>query len=218
VGGPVEFNSHYDLLASECRIASLVAIAKGDVPIEHWFTLGRPRVARAGGSGIGHQTLLSWTGTMFEYLMPLLFTRSFDNSLLDGACRNAVAEQIEWGRDKDLPWGVSECAWSSLDSNQTYQYHAFGIPALALKPGLDEENVVAPYATMLSLQVDPESAIDNLDRLSKLGLDGPMGFYESVDFTRDSTSEGTRGVVIYTYMSHHQGMTLLALDTCSIAE
>jgi cyclic beta-1,2-glucan synthetase len=207
VGGPVQFNSHYDLLASECRVASLVAIAKGDVPLDHWFTLGRPRVWRPDG-----QTLLSWTGTMFEYLMPLLFTRTFDNSLLDSACRNAVAEQIGWGREKQLPWGVSECAWSALDSNQVYQYHAFGIPALALKPGLDEEHVVAPYATMLSLQIDPEAAIENLGRLQRLGLDGPMGFYESVDFTRESTSEGARGVVIYTYMSHHQGMSLMALD------
>jgi cyclic beta-1,2-glucan synthetase len=207
VGGPVHFSSHYDLLASECRVASLVAIAKGDVPLEHWFALGRPRVSRPEG-----QTLLSWTGTMFEYLMPLLFTRNFDNSLLDSACRNAVTEQIEWGRDRSLPWGVSECAWSALDSNQTYQYHAFGIPALALKPGLDEQNVVAPYATMLSLPLDPEAAIQNLSRLQKLGLEGPMGFYESVDFTRESTSEGGRGVVVYTYMSHHQGMSLLALD------
>jgi cyclic beta-1,2-glucan synthetase len=207
VGGPVQFHSHYDLLASECRVASLVSIAKGDVPLDHWFTLGRPRVWRPDG-----QTLLSWTGTMFEYLMPLLFTRTFDNSLLDVACRNAVAEQIAWGREKHLPWGVSECAWSALDSNQIYQYHAFGIPALALKPGLDEENVVAPYATMLSLPINPEAAIDNLGRLRKLGLDGPMGFYESVDFTRESTSEGARGVVIYTYMSHHQGMSLMALD------
>jgi len=212
VGGPVEFNSHYDLLASECRVASLVAIAKGDVPIEHWFTLGRPMVSRLRSHVPKEQTLLSWTGTMFEYLMPLLFTKSYDNSLLDGACRNAVAEQIEWGREKNLPWGVSECAWSALDMNQTYQYHAFGIPALSLRPGLDEENVVAPYATMLALLIDPGAAIDNLEHLRKLGLEGPMGFYEAVDFTRERTAQGGRGVVIYTYMSHHQGMTLLALD------
>ena len=212
VGGPVEFTSHYDLLASECRLASLTSIAKGDVPLEHWFALGRPRVASPRGVGPGRETLLSWTGTMFEYLMPLLFTRSFDNSLLDGACKNAVLEQIAWGREMGLPWGVSECAWSALDSNQTYQYYAFGIPALALKPGLDEENVIAPYATMLSLAVDQEASVENLARLGKLGLVGPMGFYDSIDFTRESTSSGAKGVVIYTYMSHHQGMTLLALD------
>ena len=141
VGGPVEFASHYDLLVSECRIASLVAIAKGDVPLEHWFALGRPRVAGPDG-----QTLLSWSGTMFEYLMPLLFTRTFANSLLNGACRNAVDQQIAWAREKNLPWGVSECAYSALDSHQTYQYRAFGVPALALNAGLDEGEVIAPYA------------------------------------------------------------------------
>jgi cyclic beta-1,2-glucan synthetase len=211
VGGPVEFTSHYDLLASECRIASLVAIAKGDVPVEHWFVLGRPR-ATSRTEGSSEQALLSWSGTMFEYLMPLLFTRTFENSLLDEACRNAVAEQMRWGREKKLPWGVSECAWSALDSSQIYQYHAFGIPALAMKPRADERNVVAPYATMLALPLVPESAVDNLERLRGLGLDGPMGFYEAIDFTRPGSSTGQRGVPIFTYMAHHQGMTLLALD------
>lgn len=208
VGGPVEFKSHYDLLASECRLASLVGIAKGDVPMEHWFALGRPRIAGPDGKTL----LLSWTGTMFEYLMPLLFTRTFDNSLLHSACRNAVGEQMKWGRERDLPWGVSECAWSALDSNQIYQYFAFGVPALGLKVPIDEGDVVAPYATMLALQVDPEAAIENLSRLKKLGLEGPMGLYESLDFTRQSTREGKRGVIVYSYMSHHQGMSLLALD------
>ena len=209
VGGPIEFRSHYDLLASECRLASLVAIAKGDVPLEHWFSLGRPRSA---SGHRGEQPLLSWSGTMFEYLMPPLFTRSFDNSLLDGACRTAVAEQIEWGRKQGLPWGVSECAWSALDANQIYQYQAFGIPALALKPGLDQPRVIAPYATMLSLSLATDAAVANLGRLSKLGLEGPMGFYEAIDFTRESSSGGAPGVVIFTYMAHHQGMTLLAID------
>ncbi len=124
VGGPVEFTSHYDLLASECRLASLVAIAKGDVPVEHWFALGRPRVSLPGGA-----VLLSWSGTMFEYLMPLLFTRTFANSLLDQACRDAVQQQIEYGHEKDVPWGISESAYSALDANQIYQYRAFGVPA-----------------------------------------------------------------------------------------
>ncbi len=206
VGGPVEFSSHYDLLASECRVASLVAIAKGDVPLEHWFALGRPRMTTPEG-----QTLLSWSGTMFEYLMPLLFTRTFPNSLLDEACRDAVVQQVSWAREKKLPWGVSECAYSALDANQIYQYHAFGVPALALNAGLDEGDVIAPYATMLSLQVDLRASIANLTRLQELGLDGPMGLYEAIDFTRQS-SRGKRGVVIYTYMSHHQGMSLLALN------
>jgi cyclic beta-1,2-glucan synthetase len=207
VGGPVEFLSHYDLLASECRIASLVAIAKGEVPLEHWYALGRPRVAGPDG-----QTLLSWSGTMFEYLMPLLFTRTFANSLLDGACRNAVVQQMSWAREKNLPWGVSECAYSALDSHQTYQYRAFGVPSLAMNAGMDEGEVIAPYATMMSLQIDPRAAIANIIRLQTLGLDGPMGLYEAIDFTLESSRGGQRGVVIYTYMAHHQGMSLLALN------
>ncbi len=207
VGGPVEFTSHYDLLASECRLGSLVAIAKGDVPIEHWFALGRPLVSAGGG-----QSLVSWSGTMFEYLMPLLFTRSFTNSLLDHACREAVRLQIRYGRDKDVPWGVSESAYSALDTHQIYQYRAFGIPALALKPGLEDDLVVAPYATMLALTIDPKDAVENLRRLQDLNLDGPMGFYESIDFSRESEPNRQRGVTIFAYMGHHQAMSLIALD------
>ena len=207
VGGPVEFNSHYDLLASECRLASMVAIAKGDVPVEHWFALSRPLVSTG-----GDRTLLSWSGTMFEYLMPLLFTRTFTNSLLDQACREAVRLQIQWGRDKDVPWGVSESAYSALDTHQIYQYRAFGVPALALKPGLEDDLVVAPYATMLALTIDPKEAVENIRRLRNMDLDGPMGFYESIDFSRESKRDGEPGVTIYAYMGHHQAMSLLALD------
>jgi cyclic beta-1,2-glucan synthetase len=207
VGGPLEFNSHYDLLASESRLASMVAIAKNDVPVEHWFTLRRPR-----GAGPHWQTLLSWSGTMFEYLMPLLFMRTYQSSLLDQACRNAVARQIEYGRDRVGPWGVSEAAYSALDAHQIYQYRAFGVPDLAIQPDLDEEPVVAPYASMLALMIDPQSAIPNLQSLEELGLDGPMGLYESIDFSRESKRDGTPGVVIYAYMAHHQGMSLVALD------
>ena len=207
VGGPLEFNSHYDLLASECRLASLVAIAKGEVPVEHWNALARPLA-----SSHGRRTLLSWSGTMFEYLMPLLFTRSFSNSLLDHACRDAVAQQISHGRLKTVPWGVSEAAYSALDANQVYQYKAFGVPGLALKPGLEDDLVVSPYSTMLALTVDPEAALDNLRRLAAFDLQGPMGFYESIDFSRENSRNGKPGIVIYTYMAHHQGMSLLALD------
>jgi cyclic beta-1,2-glucan synthetase len=207
VGGPLEFTSHYDLLASESRLASLVAIAKNDVPVEHWFTLRRPR-----GAGPHWQTLLSWSGTMFEYLMPLLFMRTYQNSLLDQACRNGVALQIEYGREKGVPWGVSEAAYSALDAHQIYQYRAFGVPDLAIQPDLDQEPVVAPYASMLALMIDPRSAIPNLQRLESLGLDGPMGLYESIDFSRESKRDGSPGLVIYTYMAHHQGMSLVAMD------
>ncbi len=207
VGGPREFPSHYDLLASECRVASLVAIARGDVPVQHWHALSRPYSYTTTG-----QALLSWSGTMFEYLMPLLFTRTFTNSMLECACRDAVAGQIEYGKAQGIPWGVSESAYSALDSHQIYQYKAFGVPALALNPGLEDALVVAPYATVLALLVDPVAALKNLERLQVLGLAGPMGFYESIDFTRENTRHGKPGVVTYSYMAHHQGMTLAALD------
>ena len=207
VGGPLEFNSHYDLLASECRLASLVAIAKGEVPLEHWHAMARPLASLHGGPA-----LLSWSGTMFEYLMPLLFTRSFSNSLLDHACRDAVAQQIAYGREKAVPWGVSEAAYSALDANRIYQYKAFGVPDLALKPGLEDDLVISPYSTMLALTVDSEAALDNLRRLATFDLEGPMGFYESIDFSRENSRDGKPGIVIYTYMAHHQGMSLLALD------
>jgi cyclic beta-1,2-glucan synthetase len=207
VGGPREFTSHYDLLASECRLASLIAIAKGEVPIAHWSALSRPYVYSA-----GQDALLSWTGTMFEYLMPLLFNRTFSNSLLDWACRQAVQRQIEYGREMKVPWGVSESAYSALDANQVYQYRAFGVPALALKQEQDDKLVVAPYATMLALSVDSSAAIENLQRLEATGLAGPMGLYEAIDYSRQNRRGGELGVVIYAYMAHHQGMSILALD------
>jgi cyclic beta-1,2-glucan synthetase len=206
VGGPVNFGAHYDLLASEARLSSLVSIAKGDVPIGHWLALGRPYTSSNG------QVLLSWSGTMFEYLMPLLFTRSFRNSLLDNACAAAVSRQIEYGRDRDVPWGISESGFSAIDSHQIYQYRAFGVPSLGLKRGLEEDLVVAPYATALALQVEPTKSINNLKRLEKLGMYGRMGFYESLDFTREQERKGEKGVIVYCYMAHHQGMSLMAIN------
>ena len=205
VGSTVEHVNFYDLLASECRLASLVAIAKGDVPVDHWFALGRTRSPSDEGP-----VLLSWSGTMFEYLMPVLYTRSFAGSLLDRACQQAVQKQIEHGQNEKLPWGVSESAFSALDMNQSYQYRAFGVPSIALKRGEDDP-VVAPYATMLALMVDPAAAIANIKRLASLGLAGPMGLYESIDFSREKSPDGARGVVVYTYMAHHQGMSLTAM-------
>ena len=171
--------SSYDLLASEARLGSFVAIARGDVPLEHWFSLSRPYGA------IGRQrVLLSWTGTMFEYLMPLLFQRSYGNSLLDKAAREAVAVQIAYGRTRRVPWGISESAFADLDLNKTYQYKAFGVPALGLKRGLEEQLVVAPYATLLALNVAPGETVQNLKRLAGLGLLGDYGYYEAMDFSR----------------------------------
>ena len=206
VGGPREFTSHYDLLASECRLASLIAIAKGDIGAEHWHAMNRPWVYSHGG-----QTLLSWSGTMFEYLMPLLFTRTYSNSLLDYACQDAVERQIDYGNRNGVPWGISESAWSALDVHQIYQYRAFGVPLLALNPGTEEELVVSPYSSVLAMMIDPAAAVENLQRLQDLGMAGPMGFYEAIDFSRENR-KGERGVVIYCYMAHHQGMSLNALD------
>ncbi len=205
-GGPQNFSAHYDLLASEARLSSLVAIAKADVPVHHWLALGRPYTSSDG------QVLLSWSGTMFEYLMPLLFTRSFRNSLLENACTAAVQRQVEYARDRGVPWGISECAYSALDSHKIYQYRAFGIPSLGLKRGLEEDLVVAPYATALALLVDPVESIKNLRRLDKAGMYGRMGFYESLDYTRQRERRGRKGVIIYTYMAHHQGMSLMAIN------
>ncbi len=206
VGGPVNVTTHYDLLASEARLSSLVAIAKDDVPVEHWLALGRPYTSTYG------QVLLSWSGTMFEYLMPLLFTRSFRNSLLDNACAAAVRRQIDYARERGVPWGISESAYSGLDIHRIYQYRAFGVPSLGLKRGLEDDLVVAPYATALALLVFPMDAVRNLKRLEKIGLYGPRGFYESVDYMRQQEREGEKGVIVYSYMAHHQGMSLIAIN------
>ena len=205
--GPPTFTSYYDLLASESRLTSLVSIAKGDVQIEHWFGLGRPMRTTPHG-----RQLLSWSGTMFEFLMPLLFTNSYENSQLDLACRNAVIGQIRFGKKYNLPWGMSESAYSALDERQTYQYRAFGVPELAQNPDTDNRLVVSPYSTMLALMVNKRASVANLKKLEQEGLAGPMGFYEAMDHSRSSTREGGRGVPIYSYMAHHQGMTMAALD------
>ncbi len=207
VGGPREFNSHYDLLASECRLTSLIAIARGDVPVEHWYAMSRPYTKSKSG-----EALLSWSGTMFEYMMPLLFTRAFENSLLERACRDAVDRQIEYGNENGVPWGISESGYSAIDANGIYQYRAFGVPDLALDPGSEGDLVVAPYATVLAMQVDAPAAAANMVRLAGLGLSGPDGFYEAIDFTRQSKREGEPGVIISSYMAHHQGMSLAALN------
>ncbi len=206
--------SSYDLLASESRLGSFVAIARGDVPLEHWFTLSRPYGA-AGVAG-RKRVLLSWTGTMFEYLMPLLFQHSYPNSLLDKAAANAVAIQIAYGRTHGVPWGISESAFADLDLDKTYQYKAFGVPALALKRGMEEHPVVAPYASLLALGLAPDAVVRNLKRLNNLNLLGDYGYFEAMDFSRQpqrdfSSKTFKQGIIIEAYMAHHQGMAFLAL-------
>jgi len=204
-GGHLD-SAYYDLLASEARFGGFVAIARGDVPIEHWFSMSRPYGA------IGRRrVLLSWTGTMFEYLMPLIFQRSYGNSLLDKAAREAVATQIDYGRRRRVPWGISESAFGDLDINKTYQYKAFGVPELGLKRGLDEDVVVAPYAALLTVNVEPGETVRNLRRLAGLGLLNEYGFYEAIDFSRQPSRKGEGGVIVRAYMAHHQGMSFLSL-------
>jgi cyclic beta-1,2-glucan synthetase len=208
--------SFYDLLASESRLASFIAIAKGDVPQSHWFHLGRSLTSIHGAPA-----LLSWSGTMFEYLMPLLLMRSYPDTLLDESCRLAVRRQIDYGRSLGAAWGVSESAYGAVDRHQTYQYKAFGVPGLGLTRGLGDELVIAPYATALAALIDPAAAATNLRRLEREGARGELGFFEAIDYVpRDSDPDRDRpdsatakgsGTVVRTFMSHHQGMVLVAL-------
>ncbi|MGI9140420.1 MAG: GH36-type glycosyl hydrolase domain-containing protein [Gemmatimonadaceae bacterium] len=197
-------NSFYDLLASEARLASFVAIAKDDVDPEHWFRLGRSLSAAA-----GTQTLLSWSGSMFEYLMPVLVMQSFPFTLLDQTYRGAVRRHIAYGAERGVPWGISESAYNARDRNQTYQYRGFGVPELALKRGLRNDLVVAPYATMLAMLVEPHQAIRNLTALEAEGALGPYGFREAIDYTRPIA--GSKRAVVGAYFAHHVGMSIVAL-------
>lgn len=199
--------SYYDLLCSEARLSSYIAIAKGDVPVRHWFRLGRQTTCAAGQTG-----LLSWGGTMFEFLMPLLFQPRLEGTLLSAACKAAVARQREHGRQRNLPWGVSESAFSSLSPNSDYQYQSFGVPGLGLKRGLSKDNVVAPYATLLAIEIEPKAAIRNLRRLEQEGALAHWGFYDSIDYTPARVPEGQRSILVRCFMAHHQGMSFLSLS------
>ena len=196
----------YDLLASEARLASFFAIAKGDVPAKHWFRLGRTATPVSRGSA-----LISWSGSMFEYLMPPLVMRAPSGSLLDETDRLIVRRQIEYGATRGLPWGVSESAYNARDLDLTYQYSNFGVPGLGLKRGLGESSVVAPYATGLATMVDPSAAATNYERLAEMGAKGRFGFYEALDFTPTRVQEGETFAVVRAFMAHHQGMTIVAI-------
>ena len=196
--------SSYDLLASEARLASFVAIALKQVPVDHWFRLGRT-LTHVGGEA----ALVSWSGSMFEYLMPALVMRAFPQTVIDQTYRAAVRRHIAYASGFDVPWGVSESAYNLRDRHQTYQYRAFGVPDLALKRGLARDLVIAPYAAALAALVDPNAALDNLVVLERLGAFGPYGFHDSLDFTRPDP--GSRYAVVKNYMAHHVGMSLIAL-------
>jgi cyclic beta-1,2-glucan synthetase len=198
--------SHYDLLASEARLTSFLAIARGDVGEEHWFRLGRPITSIA-----GRRALLSWSGTMFEYLMPPLTMRTYEHSLLSHTYRTVVRKQRQYGAQRGVPWGISESGYARVDRDLNHQYRAFGVPGLSLRRGAGLDLVVSPYSTLLALAVEPRAAVRNLRRLKKEGIEGPYGFYEAVDYTTRRLPEGQNKLIVRSYMAHHQGMGLVAL-------
>jgi len=198
--------NYYDLLASESRIASLVGIARGDVPQNHWLYLARPLTELG-----GRRALLSWSGTMFEYLMPNLLVRSYPNTLMDQSCHVAVEQQIAYAVERDIPWGISESSYYNFDSAQIYQYQAFGVPHLGYKRGLSDHLVVTPYASILALAYAPREAMQNLAWFEKHKMWALYGLYESVDFTPERLKIGEQYAIVRSYMAHHQGMIMLSL-------
>ncbi len=197
--------SYYDLLASEARLTSLIAIAKRDVPVRHWFRLGRRLTSLSGGPA-----LLSWSGSMFEYLMPSLVLHTPDGSLLDFTCKRVIQHQIEYAQGS-TPWGISESAFYVRDRAFTYQYADFGVPGLGLKRGLEQDRVIAPYATALAAMYDVHAALANFRELDSIGGCGRFGYFEALDFTPERLPEGQSMAVVRAYMAHHQGMSLVAL-------
>ena len=199
-------NSYFDLLASEARLGSFVAIAKGDVPAKHWFHLNRSLIPIENGLA-----LLSWSGSMFEYLMPSLVMRTPAESLIGQTCKLIVRKQITYGALRGVPWGISESAYNVQNLEFTYQYSDFGVPGLGLRRGLSEDVLIAPYATALAAMVAPDAAVKNLRKLSTMDVEGSFGFYESLDFTPERLPEDQKVAVVRAYMAHHQGMILTSL-------
>lgn len=200
-------NSYYDLLASEARLGSLCAIALGQLPQKHWFNLGRGLTQVAGG-----KALLSWTGTMFEYLMPLLVMKEFQGTLLSETYDVVIRAQKEYGRKRAVPWGISESSYSGVDFEKTYQYKAFGVPGLGLKRGLEEDLVISPYSTMLALQVAPLDAVENIKIFEKNGFRGDYGYFEAIDYTTSRLAPNEKYHAVRSYFAHHQGMSLVAIN------
>lgn len=199
-------NGCFDLLASEARLGCFIAIAQGQVPVQSWFSLGRSMVTAA-----GQPALASWSGSMFEYLMPMLVMPSYRGSLLEQSCEAAVARQIEYGRQRGSPWGISESGFYGFDAAFNYQYRPFGVPGLGLKRGLAADLVIAPYATVMALMVAPHPAIANMKRLIREGAAGRYGFHEAIDYTAERLPPDARSALVRSFMVHHQGMSLLAL-------
>jgi cyclic beta-1,2-glucan synthetase len=211
IGFNVEENkltdSYYDLLASEARQASLVAIAKHDVPSKHWQNLSRTLTVNKGYMG-----LVSWSGTAFEYLMPNINIKEYEGSLLDESCKFMIMSQREYANRLGIPWGISESAFNLKDLNSNYQYKAFGIPWLGLKRGLADEMVVSSYGSILALQDEPLSVIQNMKTLEQNNMVGKYGFYEAIDYTPGRVRNNKKYEVVKTYMAHHQALILLAIN------
>jgi len=200
-------NSYYDLLASEARQTTFVAIAQGKLPQQSWFALGR-QLTNTGTKPV----LLSWSGSMFEYLMPSLVMPTYHNTLLEQTVNAVIQKQIEYGKKRDVPWGISESAYNRVDANLNYQYHAFGVPGLGFKRGLAEDVVISPYSTVMSLMVSPQDAYENMQVLKAEGFEGRYGFYEAIDYTPSRLIRKQDHVIIRSFMVHHQGMSLLSLN------
>ena len=200
-------DSYYDLLASEARQASYISIARDEIPPEHWLKLSRSLTVDDGYKG-----LASWSGTMFEYLMPVLIMKSYKNTMLDETYHFVIRSQKKYGKQNDIPWGISESGFNDTDVNLSYQYKAFGVPWLGLKRGLMEDTVVSPYSTLLALQIDPESAAQNIAYLKEEGLEGAYGFYEAADYTPDRLLIDDDRSIIREFMAHHQGMGFMAIN------
>ncbi len=198
-------DSFYDMLASEARMGIFVGIAQGKLPQESWFSLGRLLTDSKDGP-----VLLSWSGSMFEYLMPQLVMPTYENTLLHATNSAMVKRQIEYAKNRNVPWGISESGYNRVDASLNYQYQAFGVPGLGLKRGLEEDLVIAPYASMLALMVAPRKAVSNLKVLSEEGFEGEYGFFEAIDYTKTRLPRGENHVIINSYMAHHQGMGFLS--------
>ena len=205
--------SCYDLMASEACLSSFLAVARGDAPRRHWFQLGRPFIEAADRIG-----LLSWGGSMFEYLMPRLMLLPLEGTLLSEAHRTAVARQMEYGRQKGIPWGISESAYAAFTVDGDYHYQSFGTPGLGLKRDIGNDLVITPYATALAVAVRPREALENFRKLAAEGGEGRYGFHEAVDFTKERVPKGRRSVVVRSYMAHHHGMSLVALANALLDE
>lgn len=200
-------NSYYDLLASEARLISYISIARREIPVSHYFKLGRALTLID-----KYECVVSWTGTMFEYLMPALVMKYYDNTLLSETYKTSIRAQIKYGDNRGVPWGTSESGFYTFDLSLNYQYKAFGVPDLGLKRGLSNDMVISPYSTILALPFNPKESILNLKKLISNGIEGKYGLYEAVDYTPERLPLDKSYAVVESYMAHHQGMILVSLN------